>query len=154
MSSNFGNKLTPAGQALVDGGFFSQDQLVALCAVTPTLTGTAGCGPKFDLAPPGQVGNGSFFTFDVRLGWNIKPLGHHFERLSFEPQVAIFNLFNKHNYNGPDNLLHATLDGVGTTGSINDTTGSTRGGNIIGLGSGVFGLGTPRSLEFGFKVSF
>jgi hypothetical protein len=150
LSTNFGNKLTPAGQALVDQGFFSQDQLVALCAVTPTLTGTAGCGPKFDLAPAGQVGNGSFFTFDVRLGWNIKPLGHHFERLSFEPQVAIFNLFNKHNYNGPDNLLPSTLDGSG----INGTTAANRGGSIIGLGSGVFGLGTPRSIEFGFKVSF
>jgi len=152
LSSQFGNKLTPAGQALVDAGLFSQSQLVSLCAVTPTLTGTAGCGPKFDLAPAGQVGNDAFFTFDLRLGWNIKPLRHKFERLSFEPQVAFFNLFNRQNYNGPDNLLHATLDG--STGSINNTTRATRSGNLIGLGSGVFGLGTPRSLEFGFKVNF
>src|SRR6267143_4264648 len=152
LSSQFGNKLTPAGQTLVDAGLFTQAQLVALCAVTPSLTGTAGCGPKFDLAPTGQVGNDAFFTFDVRLGWNIKPLRHKFERLTFEPQVAFFNLFNRQNYNGPDNLLHATLDG--STGSINNTTRTTRSGNLIGLGSGVFGLGTPRSLEFGFKANF
>jgi len=152
LSSQFGNKLTPAGQTLVAAGLFTQAQLVSLCAVTPSLTGTAGCGPKFDLAPTGQVGNDAFFTFDLRLGWSIKPLRHKFERLTFEPQVAFFNLFNRQNYNGPDNLLHATLDG--STGSINNTTRTTRSGNLIGLGSGVFGLGTPRSLEFGFKVNF
>ncbi len=152
LSSQFGNKLTPAGQTLVDAGLFTQAQLVSLCAVTPSLTGTAGCGPKFDLAPTRQVGNDAFFTFDLRLGWSIKPLRHKFERLTFEPQVAFFNLFNRQNYNGPDNLLHATLDG--STGSINNTTRTTRSGNLIGLGSGVFGLGTPRSLEFGFKVNF
>jgi len=152
LSSQFGNKLTPAGQTLVDAGLFTQAQLVSLCAVTPSLTGAAGCGPKFDLAPTRQVGNDAFFTFDLRLGWSIKPLRHKFERLTFEPQVAFFNLFNRQNYNGPDNLLHATLDG--STGSINNTTRTTRSGNLIGLGSGVFGLGTPRSLEFGFKVNF
>src|SRR5467141_5317362 len=152
LSSQFGNKLTPAGQTLVDAGLFTQAQLVSLCAVTPSLTGTAGCGPKFDLAPTGQVGNDAFFTFDLRLGWSIRPLRHKFERLTFEPQVAFFNLFNRQNYNGPDNLLHPTLDG--STGSINNTTRATRSGNLIGLGSGVFGLGTPRSLEFGFKVNF
>src|SRR6266404_5317094 len=152
LSTKFGNQLTPAGQTLVSAGLFTQGQLVALCAVTPSLTGTAGCGPKFDLAPTGQVGNDAFFTFDLRLGWSIRPLRHKFERLTFEPQVAFFNLFNRQNYNGPDNLLHATLDG--STGSINNTTRTTRSGNLIGLGSGVFGLGTPRSLEFGFKVNF
>src|SRR5262249_33832986 len=152
LSSQSGNQLTPAGQALVDKGLFTQAQLVALCAVTPSLTGTAGCGPKFDLAPAGQVGTHAFFTFAPRLGWSINPLRHKFERLTFEPQVAFFNLFNRQNYNGPDNLLNATLDGA--VGSINGTTRTTRSGNLIGLGSGVFGLGTPRSLEFGFKVSF
>ncbi|HXN52967.1 MAG TPA: carboxypeptidase regulatory-like domain-containing protein [Candidatus Acidoferrum sp.] len=152
LSSKFGNQLTPAGQALIDAGLFTQAQLVSLCAVTPSLTGAAGCGPKFDLAPTGQVGNDAFFTFDLRLGWSIKPLRHKFERLTFEPQVAFFNLFNRQNYNGPDNLLHPTLDG--STGSINNTTRTTRSSNLIGLGSGVFGLGTPRSLEFGFKVNF
>src|SRR5258708_33660308 len=146
LSSQFGNKLTPAGQTLVDAGLFTQAQLVSLCAVPPSLTGTAGCGPKFDLAPAGQVGNDAFFTFDLRLGWNIKPLRHKFERLTFEPQVAFFNLFNRQNYNGPDNLLHATLDG--STGSINNTTRTTRSANLIGLASRVFGLRTPRPLHF------
>src|SRR5262249_12104213 len=107
---------------------------------------------KFDLAPAGEVGNDAFFTFDLRLGWNIKPLRHKFERLTFEPQVAFFNLFNRQNYNGPDNLLHATLDGA--VGSINGTTRFTRSGNLIGWGWGVCGLGPPRCLELVFKAPF
>jgi len=47
------------------------------------------------------------------------------------------------------------LSGVlnGQVGSANGTTAATR-TNLIGLGSGVFALGAPRSLEFGFKIIF
>jgi hypothetical protein len=163
LSDKSGNQLTPAGQALVTAGLFTQDQLVALCAVTPSLEGSAGCGPKFALAPPGNVGNDAFFTFDTRLGWSIKPI-RKWENVRFEPQVAIYNLFNRQNHNGPDAILAGTLDGA--TNSINGTTrfnqptcattgvGCTGRTSLIGLGSGVFALGAPRSIEFGFKVTF
>jgi len=163
LSDKFGNQLTPAGQALVTAGLFTQDQLVALCAVTPSLTTASGCGPKFSLAPQGEVGNDAFFTFDVRLGWSIKPI-RRWERLRFEPQAAFYNLFNRQNRNGPDSLLAGTLDGA--TNSINGTTksdqptcattgvGCTGRTSLIGLGSGVFAIGAPRSMEFGFKVTF
>ena len=44
----------------------------------------------------------------------------------------------------------------GTIGSINGTTGAQRaaGNTRTGLGTGVFGLGSPRQLEFGLQVSF
>jgi len=163
LSDQFGNQLTPAGQSLVTTGLFTKDQLVALCAVTPSLSSASGCGPKFDFAPKGQVGNDAFFTFDVRLGWAIKPI-HRWERLVFEPQVAFYNLFNRQNHNGPDSLLTPFLDG--STNSVNGTTkfdaptcvttgvGCTGRTSLIGLGSGVFAIGAPRSIEFGFKVSF
>jgi hypothetical protein len=163
LSDKFGNQLTPAGQALVSAGLFTQDQLVALCAVTPSLSTASGCGPKFNLAPQGEVGNDAFFTFDVRLGWSIKPI-HKWERFRVEPQVAFYNLFNRQNHNGPDSLLAGTLDGA--TNSINGTTrfnqstcattqvGCTGRTSLIGLGSGVFAIGAPRSMEFGFKVTF
>jgi len=163
LSDNFGNKLTPAGQALVTAGLFTQDQLAALCAVTPSLDTAPGCGPKFSLAPPGNVGNDAFFTFDVRLGWSIKPI-HSWERFRVEPQAAFYNLFNRQNHNGPDALLAGTLDGA--TNSINGTTKFDQAGcpadstkctgrtSLIGLGSGVFAIGAPRSMEFGVKVTF
>lgn len=163
LSDNFGNKLTPAGQALVGAGLFTQDQLVALCAVTPSLTSAPGCGPKYSLAPPGNVGNDAFFTFDVRLGWAIKPI-RAWERFRIEPQAAFYNLFNRQNHNGPGAILAGTLDGA--TNSINGTTKFDQAGcstdqtkctgrtSLIGLGSGVFAIGAPRSMEFGIKATF
>jgi hypothetical protein len=155
-SNNFGNQLTPAGQALVNAGLFTQTQMQQLCAVTPSLSPIGNCAtaePQLQLAsaPNGNIGNDAFFTFDVRLGWTIKPV-RKLERLRFEPQAAFYNLFNRHNYNGPDALLAGTLDGGST--SINGATKATRLPLLTGLGSGVFALGAPRSMEFGFKVSF
>lgn len=154
-SSKFGNQLTPAGQALVSAGLFTADQLTSLCAVTPSLNPVGNCGAAEGLqlptAPAGQVGNGNYFTFDVRLGWSIKPV-KAWERLRIEPQAAFYNLFNHKNYNGPDNLLSGALDG--TVGSIANTTRADRLPFEIGLGSGVFAIGAPRSMEFGIKVTF
>jgi hypothetical protein len=152
-----GKTLTPAGQALVGAGLFTQAQLIALGA-TPQ--------PILD-PPPGQVGLDSFFSFDVRLGWNIHPV-KKWERLVFAPQFNVYNLFNKQNYDSPSLPMSGILNG--SVGSLNGTTAHDQAGcdpndpvkaalcthrpNLIGLGSGVFAGGAPRSLEFGFKVVF
>jgi hypothetical protein len=39
-------------------------------------------------------------------------------------------------------------------GSINTTPGQQSASNRLGLGSGVFALGSPRALEFTLKLSF
>jgi hypothetical protein len=154
-SNKFGNQLTPAGQKLVTAGLFTADQLKSLCAITASLNPINGCGSYDSLqlptAVPGQVDNGNFFTFDLRLGWSIKPI-KAWERLRIEPQAAFYNLFNHKNYNGPDNLLSGVLDGA--AGSVTNTTKGTRRPFETGLGSGVFAIGAPRSMEFGFKVTF
>jgi hypothetical protein len=136
-NSSGAGKLTPAGQALVNAGLFTQAQLVALGAVTPTIA-----------APPaGEEGLGNMFTFDLKLGWKINPK----ERLTIEPQVSIYNLFNKQNFDSPSQPLSGILNG--TAGTLDGTTRGNR-SNLVGLGSGVFALGAPRSLEFGFKIVF
>jgi hypothetical protein len=156
-SSKYGNQLTPAGQALVTAGLFSATQLQQLCAITPSLNPINNCataypGLQLQPAPTGELGNAAFFTFDLRLGWAIKPV-HHWETFSIEPQVAFYNLFNHKNYNGPQQLLSGVLDG--SPGSVNGTTTVNRPINLeTGLGSGVFAIGAPRSIEFGVKVSF
>jgi hypothetical protein len=155
-SNSFGNHLTPAGQALVSAGLFTATQLQQLCAVTPSLAPVGNCAtlePQLQLtpAPAGNVGNDAFFTFDLGLGWAIRPI-RHIERLTFEPKVTFFNIFNRHNYNGPDATLAGTLDGGAT--SVNGATKATRLPLLTGLGSGVFAIGAPRSMEFGFVVRF
>jgi hypothetical protein len=154
-SDKYGSQLTPAGQALVTAGLFTPDQLQSLCAVTPSLTPSAKCAGYDDLqlpnVQPGQVDNGNYFTFDIRLGWSIKPI-HAWERFRIEPQAAFYNVFNHKNYNGAGNLLSGVLDG--SAGSVTNTQAGTRQSFETGLGSGVFAIGAPRSMEFGFKVSF
>jgi hypothetical protein len=156
-SDKFGNQLTPAGQALVTAGLFTADQLTSLCAITPSLNPAPGCQDYDNLqlptAPAGQVNNGNFFTFDLRLGWSIRPI-KAWERFRIEPQAAFYNLFNHKNYNGPDNLISGVLDGSAGSVAGVGTTKSTRAPFETGLGSGVFAIGAPRSMEFGFKDTF
>jgi hypothetical protein len=137
-NSSGAGQLTPAGQALLSAGLFTQAQLVSLGAVTPTIA----------VPPAGEEGLGNMFTFDLKLGWKIKL---KWERLTIEPQVSIYNLFNKQNFDSPSQPLSGILNG--TAGTLNGTTRGDR-SNLVGLGSGVFALGAPRSIEFGFKVVF
>jgi hypothetical protein len=153
-----GKVLTPAGKALVGAGLFTQAQLTALGAIPQPIA----------LAPPGQVGLDSFFTFDLRLGWALHPnkVIHVLpERVLIEPQIQFYNLFNRQNYDSPSNPLSGVLSGA--PGSINGTTAHDQPGcspanptpctgrtNLTSLGSGVFALGAPRQIEWGIKVSF
>jgi hypothetical protein len=124
--------LTPAGQALVNSGLFSSDQLIALGAVAQAV----------DPAPADQKDNPLFYTTDVRLSWHLKIR----ERLTISPSVDCFNIFNKTNTQGP--LSGILSDGPGT---INGTSAYfTR----VGAGSGSFSSGQPRAFQFGIRVSF
>ena len=143
-NSTVAGHLTPAGQALVNAGLFTQSQLAALGATIPSVS----------LAPAGQVGLDSLLAFDLRFGWVLKAhkAFHAFpESLTLEPTVGIFNLFNFANYDSPIGALTGFLNGQ--AGSVNGTTQADR-TNRIGLGSGVFALGAPRQFEFGVKVTF
>jgi len=129
---------TPAGMVLVNNGLFTAAQLKALGAVAPTVPGV----------PPGQVAVDWLRAFDLRLSW-----AHTFkERVTVEPSMGIFNLFNFANFDLPPNILNPYL--TGTPGAINGTTYNDQANVRVGAGTGVFGLGSPRVLEFGMKLSF
>jgi hypothetical protein len=152
-----GKTITPAGQALVSAGLFSQNQLLALGATPQPIAAP----------PPGQVGMDQFFTFDLGLGWNLRPSKVlHFipEGVSIQPQFTFYNLFNRQNFDSPSQPLSGILNG--SVGSLNGTTRYDQAGcatnqalctgraNLTSLGSGVFALGAPRQIEWGIKVSF
>jgi hypothetical protein len=139
-------QLTPAGQALVSASLFSATQLSALGAVTPTLA----------LAPKGQIGVSPLFTFDMHVSWELRmsKVFHALpERVILEPQIALFNVFNFHNYDPFGNLLSGVL--TGNPGSANGTTQQQR-ANLItpGSASGVNWYAVPRQAEFGVKLNF
>ncbi|MGA3348561.1 MAG: carboxypeptidase regulatory-like domain-containing protein [Candidatus Sulfotelmatobacter sp.] len=129
---------TPAGQVLINNGLFSQNQLQTLGAVQEVIPG----------APVDEAGMGWLRALDVSLNWIYK----FREKFQVEPGVSFFNVMNLSNFDGPSNPLSGVLSG--TPGSVNGTPGEQPSSNRLGLGSGVFALGSPRALEFSLKISF
>jgi len=133
---------TPAGAALIRAQIITLGQLTALKGVEQAL----------NAAPPGQQGFGWLHTTDITLGWDY----HVRDRFVVTPSVSFFNIFNSANFDGANNPLSPILNTAGNTtpGALNSTTYSLRNADRIGLGSGLFSLGSPRTLEFGVQVRF
>ncbi|MGB2891164.1 MAG: carboxypeptidase regulatory-like domain-containing protein [Candidatus Acidiferrales bacterium] len=167
-NSNVAGQLTPAGQLLLSNGLFTPQQLGvgnplcafnpngvatgALCAVAPAVTFSDPVTGNPSLGViPGEVGMGWVKAFDLSIAWvGTVNLSEH--ELSIEPSVSFYNLFNFANFDQPGNNLSGIL--TGTAGSINGTTPAGHLGQRVGVGTGVFALGAPRTLEFGLKLTF
>jgi hypothetical protein len=141
-NSTVANQATPAGQVLISNGLFSLGQLQSLGGVAPTL------------APPvaGAVGLAWLRDVDFSLGWKymIK------ERVSIQPQIGFFNVFNFPNFDLPPNILipYLPLAGQSSPGSVGSTTYTQQQNVRVGAGTGVYGLGSPRVAEFSLKIGF
>jgi hypothetical protein len=141
-NAKYAGQLTPAGQALVTANLFSATQLQQLGAVAPTLAN----------APAGQVGMGGLFFADVGLTY----IGKIRESITIQPSITFYNITNSQNFDEGNNLLSGILQPAGPnvpTGSANSTTYGQRTTHVT-LGSGVYGQGGPRVLEFGMKFTF
>jgi hypothetical protein len=140
--SNYNNTVagqpTPAGNVLIQNGLMTQAQLVALGGVAPSLP----------LAPPDQVNYAWLRTLDTTIAWQytIK------ERVTIKPQVSFYNLPNFVNFDLPTSMMSGLL--TGSTGTINGTNYNGHFVNRVGVGTGVYTLGSPRQIEFGMKVNF
>ena len=80
---------------------------------------------------------------------------HHFnERLTVEPSVGFYNVANFSNFNQPPGAMTGFLnEGSGSVNSI--VAGSQSAQTFrVGAGTGVFGMGSPRVLEFGLHLTF
>jgi Carboxypeptidase regulatory-like domain len=137
-NNTFGNgsTLTPAGQALVTAGLFTQPQLVALGAVVPSV----------QPPPANNAGNGYYKDVDTILTWPFK----FRERVTISPSVSFFNTFNFRNFGSLSGLTAGGGAINGTVSGTNADTNTVR----IGRGSGVFAVGAPREAEFGLRFDF
>lgn len=149
-NSTQANQATPAGKVLIANGVMNLAQLQALGGVSPVIcppppTSQAGCNND----PGSQVNFGWLRATDLKLAWThtIK------ERLTVEPSMGIYNLFNFANFNLPPNTMFGVLNGPGT-GSINGTTRSDEEAYRVGNGTGVYSLGSQRQIEFGLRLTF
>jgi len=129
---------TPAGDVLIKNGLMTAAQLKALGGVAPTIP----------LAPAGQVNLGWLHAFDATFGWkySIK------ERLTLMPTIGFYNLFNYANFDLPQNMMSGLLSGG--VGSINGTVKSQALAQRVGVGTGVYTLGSPRELEWKLALNF
>lgn len=132
------NQTTPAGQALINNGLFTLNQLQKLNGVAPGVP----------LAPPGQVDLSWLRGLDVKLTWSHKIR----EGLSIEPSVGFYNLPNFVNFDLPGTMLNGLL--TGAAGQINGTTRASHNVDRVGVGTGVYSLGAPRQIEFGLQITF
>ena len=74
------------------------------------------------------------------------------ERVTVKPSVGCYNLFNFANFDLPMSIMSGFL--TGTAGTINGTDPAAHNTNRVGVGTGVFTLGSPREIEFGLKIAF
>jgi hypothetical protein len=129
---------TPAGETLINSGLMTLAQ----------LQGLGGVQQAVPTAPTNEAGMGWLRACDMSLNWIYKVR----ERVSIEPGVSFFNVMNFSNFDGPANPLSGVLNA--SPGSVNGTAGEQPNSNRLGLGSGVFALGSPRVIEFSLKASF
>ena len=137
-NSTMAGQATPAGQQLITNSLFTLTQLQTLGGVMQPI----------QTAPAGAIGQSWLRSFDFGLSWGYKVK----DRVEFRPGFTFFNVFNFANFDGPAAPFSTTLDG--TPGSPNGTTRPQPANLRLGLGSGVFAVGSPRVLEFEMKVSF
>jgi len=142
-NQTYANNPDPGGQVLLTNNLFSLTQLRQLGAVMPVV----------NPAPANEANNVWLRDLDVNMNWTYKVK----ERLQLQPGVGFFNVMNFANFDAPKNTLSGVLSTQGqlpVSGTVNGTSGAQPNNLRIGLGSGVFGLGSPRVLEFSLKLTF
>jgi hypothetical protein len=139
-NQTFANQPTPAGQQLLQNGLFTTAQL--------QTAGFGGVAPFIPLPPAGQVGVYGLRAFDLKLDWVYK----FKERVRLEPGVSFYNVFNFANFDLPQTMISGILNGQ--PGTLNGTTYGQQVAQRVGVGTGVYSLGSPRAIEWGLKLTF
>jgi hypothetical protein len=138
--------LTPAGQALINAGLFTQGQLVALGATKQLLAP----------APLNPLKNAATRDFDASFKYPIS-FKKFREGLVLTPGVTMYNVANMSNFGGFGSLSDTTNTGDALKGYLNgpNTSDVLETARVNrGSGNGTFDAGGPRTTEFSLKLDF
>ena len=93
---------------------------------------------------------GGLFSADLGLTY----IARIHESITLQPSLTFYNVTNSQNFDQYQ-YLSGILQAVGalSSGSANSTTYGQRTTHVT-LGSGVYGQGGPRVIEFGLKLTF
>jgi hypothetical protein len=143
---------TPAGQALIGSNVLSLNSFNALA----DMQAMGAVAPAVPLAQIDQLVFPWLKLFDVRLSWS-----HTFhDRFKVQPSVGVFNVFNIANFDMPPGATSGWLnEGSGSINSVNTLTQPGETGPAsntfrVGNGTGVFSQGSPRTIEWGLRITF
>lgn len=100
------------------------------------------------LAPSDQVNLAWMRALDMTVAWTYTIKEH----VTIKPSIGFYNLPNFVNFDLPESMMSGLLNGA--PGSINGTNYAGHFVNRVGVGTGVYTLGSPRQTEFGLKVIF
>jgi hypothetical protein len=149
-NSTYAGQLTPAGQALINAGLFTRNQLTALNAVQQ---------PIAPLLGPTAVQNAFYRNLDLSIAYPIR-FNKLREGMSLVPAVAFYNVGNFSNFidytaaGGTTLLGNATQTG-NADGLLNGpNTFASHDQKRVQRGSGTSDIGGPRSTEFQLKLNF
>jgi hypothetical protein len=143
--------LTPAGQALVNAGLFTLQEMQQIQAVKPLIA-----------TPPSFLVNNAWTrAADLSVKWPIH-LNRLKESLVLTPSVSFYNVGNLANFGRLSNdatgglLSYYPGQAIPTpsAGTVQGTTPGNRDAVRIGMGSGAFAYGSPRQTEFGLRLDF
>src|SRR3984885_3447754 len=142
-NSTYANTVTPAGQQLLTNHIFTAAQ----------LQGLGGVQQPIPLAPAtNPLENPMFRQVDASVLYPIK-LRFLGEGRNLQPGVAVYNVGNFGNYTLPANF--GVLTAAGESNFVNGPSDfSVKNADRITRGSGTFGSGTPRSIEYQLKFVF
>ena len=157
----YAGTLTPAGQCLVGNTApndpFSCPGLISGPEVMTVndMTALNWVMPTIDSVPQQAVGIPWLKSMDLKFFWpfTIK------DRVTLEPSASVFNVFNFWNGFLPGNSMNQSLL-PGVNGLLAPTVigGVVPGSSVApfraNYQSGAYALGTPRTFEFGLRVSF
>lgn len=153
-NNTYAGQATPASQVLINNGLFTLAQLQQMgdgvaphvCLAPPLVDTYPTCtAPTY---PGSEVNLAWLKALDMKFAWT-----HSFhERFTVEPSVGFYNILNFANFDLPGNTLSGLL--TGSAGAINGTTPTDHNITRVGVGTGVYGLGAPRQIEFGLQISF